>query len=122
MAVLDLGDGPVSEGHQVVAAIVIRAAQVLLCHRSPDRALTYGDQTKRPPAGCSARPQIPGPVDLLQPGLGREPLVGLVHLARVRRVREAGRTVGERTAPAAHRHPPVRFGSMMRIELRTHVG
>jgi 8-oxo-dGTP diphosphatase len=33
-----MGDGGAGEGHRVVAAIVIRAAQVLLCHRSPDRA------------------------------------------------------------------------------------
>ncbi len=33
-----MGDGAAAEHHQVVAGIVIRHAQVLLCHRSPDRA------------------------------------------------------------------------------------
>jgi 8-oxo-dGTP diphosphatase len=33
-----MGDGAAAEHHQVVAGIVIRQAQVLLCHRSPDRA------------------------------------------------------------------------------------
>lgn len=35
---MDVGDGAAGDRHQVVAALVIRAARVLLCHRSPDRA------------------------------------------------------------------------------------
>lgn len=33
-----MGDGAAEDRHEVVAGIVIRAAQVLLCHRSPERA------------------------------------------------------------------------------------
>jgi len=32
-----VGDGAAADRHEVVAGIVIRAGQVLLCHRSPDR-------------------------------------------------------------------------------------
>jgi hypothetical protein len=81
----------------------------------PDR-LSASAQCER-----SVRAQIPGSVDLLEPGLGREPLVGFVHLARVGHVLQARRTVGERSTPAAYRHPPVRLGSMVCIELRTDV-
>jgi mutator protein MutT len=35
---LGVGDGAAEDRHEVVAGIVIRAAQVLLCHRSPERA------------------------------------------------------------------------------------
>ena len=38
MARLNVEDGNGGDRHQVVAGIVIRSAQVLLCHRSPDRA------------------------------------------------------------------------------------
>lgn len=38
MTELGVGDGAAEDRHEVVAGIVIRAAQVLLCHRSPERA------------------------------------------------------------------------------------
>jgi hypothetical protein len=68
------------------------------------------------------QPQLLGPVDLSQPGLGREPLAGTIHLTRVWGVVQARRAVGERATPATDRHPPVRLGRMVRIELRTYVG
>jgi hypothetical protein len=77
--------------------------------------------TESPAPRCSERSQLPGPVDLQEPGLSREPLARAVYLARVGYVLQPRRAVGERPAPAADRHPPVRFGSMVCIELRPNV-